>query len=48
MLYFAVKIDFQGQGSRIEYGAAIVAIAQMALDFTAHFGSQAAFQIFAD
>jgi hypothetical protein len=44
----AVKIDFQSKGGGIENGAAIAAIAQMALDFTAHFGGQAAFQIFAD
>ncbi|HET6142973.1 MAG TPA: hypothetical protein VFE02_05655 [Candidatus Acidoferrales bacterium] len=46
--YFAVKIDFQSQGSRIEYGAAVAAVAQMTLNFAADFGGQAAFEIFAD
>jgi len=47
-LYLSVKIDFQRQGGSIENRAAIAAIAQMALDFTAYFGGQATFQVFAN
>lgn len=46
--HFAVKIDFEGQSGGIKNGAAIMAIAQVALDFARNFGRQAAFQIFAN
>jgi hypothetical protein len=47
-LYLSIKIHFQGQSCCIKNSAAIVAIAQVSLDFTSHFGSQPAFQIFTD
>ena len=46
--HFAVKINFEGQGCSVKNGAAILAVAQVALDFARYFGRQPAFQVFAD
>jgi hypothetical protein len=46
--HFAVKINFEGQGGGIKNGAAIMAKAQVALDFARNFGRQPAFQVFAN
>jgi hypothetical protein len=46
--HFAVKINFEGQSGGIKNSTAIMAIAQVALDFAPNFGRQPAFQVFAD
>ncbi len=45
---FAVEIDFQGQCGSVKYGAAVLTIANMTLNFTGNFGRQPSFEIFAD
>jgi hypothetical protein len=45
---FAIKIDFQGEGCGIKNGPAVLAVTEMALNIARDFGSQSAFQIFAD
>jgi len=45
---FAIKIDFQGEGCGIKDGSAVLAVAEVALNVASDFGSQPAFQIFAD
>jgi hypothetical protein len=45
---FPVKIDFQSERCGIEDRSAVMAIAQVALDFASHLGGQPAFQVFAN
>jgi len=46
--HFAVKIDFEGKCCSVKNCAAVLAVAQMALDIARNFGCQPAFQVFAD
>jgi hypothetical protein len=41
--HFAVKIDLEGQGGGVKNRAAILAVAQVALDIASDFRSQTAF-----
>jgi hypothetical protein len=41
--HFAVKIDFEGQRCGVEDCAAVLAIAEVTLDFSPNFGRQPAF-----
>jgi hypothetical protein len=46
--HFAVKIDFEGEGSSVKNRAAVAAVTDMPLDFACYFRRQPAFQVFAD
>lgn len=46
--HFAVKVDFEGEGSTIKNRPAVLALAEVALYFAGDFRGQASLEVFAD
>jgi hypothetical protein len=46
--HFAVKVDFEGQSRSVKHRAAVLAIAEVSLDFPADFRREPTFQILTD
>jgi hypothetical protein len=44
-IYFAIKVDFKRKGRGVKNGAAIITVAQVALDVAGYLWTEAPFQI---